>query len=226
MYVVIMGGSRTGAQLAKLLLNQNHEVRVIEGRKEILARMHHELPTETIVEGSFIDSQVLKQAGVCDADILAAVTAEDEINLVICFLARETYGIKRTIARVNDPGNAWLFTDIFHVDVVVNHAEIMARLIEEEMSMGDMMTLLKLRRGNFSLVEEKIPDDACSIGMMIKDLGIGEKNCCIAAIIRQGELMIPRGITQLEAGDEILAVTDNEGAKFLAKLLGPSSEVC
>jgi trk system potassium uptake protein TrkA len=118
---------------------------------------------------------------------------------------------------VNNPRNAWLFTDIFHVDVALNQAEIMASLIEEEMSMGDMMTLLKIRRGQYSLVEEKIPPGAPAIGMAIKDMPL-PKNVVIAAIIRNGAVVIPRGVTVLEQGDEVLAIVDPEAADELAKL--------
>ena len=103
------------------------------------------------------------------------------------------------------------------MDVALNQAEILASLIEEEMSLGDMMTLLKLRRGNYSLVEEKIPPGAKAIGIPIKDLALPEQ-CVIAAIIRQGEIMLPRGITTLEVGDEVLAITDRPGAEQLVHL--------
>jgi trk system potassium uptake protein TrkA len=125
---------------------------------------------------------------------------------------------------VNNPRNAWLFDKKFHVDVALNQADILARLIEEEMSMGDMMTLVKLRRGNYSLVEEKVPPGAKAIGRMIKDLGLPDK-CVIAAIIRKGEVMIPRGISALEEGDEVLAVTDADGADQLADLLAGTPPV-
>jgi len=92
----------------------------------------------------------------------------------------------------------------------------MASIIEEEMSMGDMMTLLKLRRGNYSLVEEKIPEGAPAIGQQIKDIALPDQ-CVIAAIIRSGEVVVPRGATVFKAGDEVLAVTDVEGARQLAK---------
>ena len=111
----------------------------------------------------------------------------------------------------------------FHVDVALNQADILARLIEEEMSMGDMMTLMKLRRGNYSLVEEKIPKGAEAIGIAIKDLKLPE-HCVIAAIIRHGEVMIPRGITTLNADDEVLAVTNTKGAEQLAKLFNPPAQ--
>lgn len=221
MFVVIVGGGRTGTQLAKTLIQQNHTVHVIENRGEVLSMIHRELPTESIFQGNPIDPVVLDQAGVNEADVLAAVTTRDDVNLAICHFARLKYKVPRTIARVNNPRDAWLFTDVFSVDVAVNQADIMAQMIEEEMSMGDMMTLTKLRRGNYSLVSEKIPLGARAIGMMLKDTDLPE-HCVIAAIIRKGEVIVPRGISVFEPEDEVLAVTDPDGAKQLAELLeGP-----
>ncbi len=217
MFVVVAGGGRTGAQLANLLISQDHEVRVVESRKEVLERIHHELPTESIIEGDPLEMAVLEQAGIQRADVLAACTTFDEINLTLCFMARKQYNVRRTIARVNNPRDAWLFDEKFHVDVAVNQAELLASLIQEEMSLGDMITLLKLRRGNYLLVEEKISEGAQAIGVMIKDLAMPEHSV-IAAIIRKGEVMIPRGITSFEAGDEVLAISDNEGATALSEL--------
>jgi trk system potassium uptake protein TrkA len=217
MFVIIAGGGRTGAQLANLLVSQDHEVRVIDNRKEVLERIHHELPTEAIIEGDPLEFHVLEQAGIQRADVLAACTTEDEINLTLCFLARNQYNVRRTIARVNNPRDAWLFDEKFHVDVAVNQAELLASLIQEEMSLGDMVTLLKLRRGNYSLVEERVSEGAQAIGMALKDLGLPE-HVVIAAIIRKGEVMIPRGITTFEADDEVLAVTDADGAASLLEL--------
>jgi trk system potassium uptake protein TrkA len=224
MFVLVVGGGRTGSQLARVLLKQDHEVRVVDEREDVLSRIHRELPTEIIFEGSPTNLKVLEQAGIREATVLAAVTTSDEDNLVLCYIGRTIYGIRRTIARVNNPRNAWLFTDTFHVDVAVNQAEIMAHLIEEEMSMGDMMTLLKLRRGNYSLVEEKIPGGALAIGVAIKDLRLPE-HCVIAGIIRKGDVIVPRGITVFEEGDEVLAVTDTDGAKQLVKLFCANSEI-
>ncbi len=218
MFVVIVGGGRTGTQLATLLLAQNHDVRVVESRSEILARIHRELPTETIYEGNTTDPNVLEQAGIKTADVVAAVTNNDADNLAICFLARSRYKVGRTIARVNNPRSAWLFAQKFHVDVALNAAEILSGLIEEEMSLGDMMTLLKLRRGNYAIVEQKVPAGAKGLGIALKDLALPEQ-CIIAAIVRQGEIVLPRGITAFEVGDEVLAVTDSQGAQQLAELL-------
>lgn len=217
MFVLIAGGGRTGAQLARNLIGLKYKVHVVEDRKEILSRIHKELPTEAIFIGNPLDARVLEQAGIQNVDVFAATTPSDTENLALCYLVREKYGTGRTIARINNPRNAWLFNKKFHVDVAVNQAELLSRLIEEEMSLGDMMTLLKLRRGKYSLVEEKIPEKAKAIGVAIQDLKL-PANCVIAAIIRNGELVLPRGITTFEANDEVLAITDPEGARQMADL--------
>jgi trk system potassium uptake protein TrkA len=220
MLVFIAGGGRTGAQLAAQLLQQNYDVRLVEHRKELLARLHHELPTEVIYEGHATDPNVLKQAGLDKANVVVACTNEDHDNLVLCYLARTMFKVRRTIGRINNPRNAWLFDKNFHVDETINQADVMAHLIQEEMSLGDMITLLKLRRGRYSLVEEKVPKGAKAIGVQIKDLGLPDQ-CVIAAIIRNGQVTLPRGTTALAEFDEVLAITNEEGAKTLAQLLEP-----
>jgi trk system potassium uptake protein TrkA len=217
MFVLIAGGGRTGTQLAMTLLAQNHQVRLIEHRRDLLTRLHHELPTEAIYEGIATDPEVLELAGIRQAGVMAAVTTSDADNLALCYLARTRYNVPRTIARVNNPRTAWLFDKKFHVDAAVNQASTLASLIEEEMSLGDMMPLLKLRRGQFTLVEEKIPEGAKALGVALKDLKLPEQ-CVIAAIIRKGEIVVPRGITQFEVGDEVLAVVGPEAADGLAAL--------
>ena len=221
MFVIVAGGGRTGTQLASLLLAQDHVVHLVESRPDILARIHYEMPTEAVYEGSPTEPQILEQAGIRQADVVAATTDNDADNLAICFIARERYNVARTIARINNPRAAWLFDDKFHVDVSFNNADVMASLIMEEMSMGDMMTLLKLRRGRYALVEEKIPANAKVIGKAIKDTVFPDQ-CVIAAIIRNGEIVVPRGGTMFEAGDEVLAVTDRAGAMQLASLFEPA----
>ena len=223
MFVLIAGGGRTAAQLATLLLEQDHRVRLVEHRQDRLCQLHHGLPTEVIYEGDATDPLVLEQAGIRSANVLAACTPEDADNLVLCYIGRTRFDVPRTIAQINNPRNAWLFDQTFHVDVALNQSEILASLIEEEMSLGDMMTLLKLRRGQYSLVAEKIPPGAIAIGVAIQDLGLPEQ-CVIAGIIRAGRMVVPRGVTRLEAGDEVLAVTDRQGANRLAALLAPPSE--
>ena len=223
MFVVVAGGGRTGSQLALVLLSGGHQVIVVEHQQSLLTRLHQELPTEAIYEGNATDPAVLEQAGIRNANVIAACTSDDPSNLALCYLARKLFGVPRTIARVNNPRNAWLFNGEFHVDVALNQANVFANLIQEEMSMGDMMTLLKLRRGQYSLVEEKVPEGAKAIGVTLKDLGLPAE-CVIAAIIRGGKVTLPRGDTTFQKDDEVLAVTDPDGARQLAELLAPIRE--
>jgi len=219
MFILIAGGGLTAAHLATLLVRQQHQVRLVEHRGEILTSLHRELPTEVIYEGIPTDPQVLEQAGIREVDVLAACTSNDVENLVLCFLGRTRYSVPRTIARINNPRNAWLFDQKFHVDVALNQSEILATLIEEEMSLGDMMILLRLRRGRYSLVQERVHKAAHAVGVALKDLPL-PPNSVIAAILRQDQMHIPRGITQFQAGDEVLAIVDREGAEELARLFG------
>jgi trk system potassium uptake protein TrkA len=218
MNVLIAGGGRTGARLANLLINQNYQVCLVENRRELLAYLHQELPTEVIYEGNPVDPSVLEAAGIRQAHVLAAVTSTDSNNLAICFLAKTMFDVPRTISRINNPNNAWLFNENFHVDVALNSADVFAHLIQEEMSLGDMMTIFKIRRGNYAVIEEKVPPGAKAIGVPLKDMDLAE-HCVIAAIIRDGVMTLPRGDSTLQADDEIIAVASPEGAQRLADLL-------
>ena len=218
MFVLIAGGGRTGARLANLLIDQNYKVRMVENRRNLLGLLHQELPTEVIYEGNPVDPSILEAAGIREVHAVAAVTSDDSTNLAICFLGKTIFEVPRTIARVNNPNNAWLFNEDFHVDVALNSADVLAHLIEEEMSLGDMMTLFKIRRGRYSVVEEKVPAGAKAIGVPLKDMDLAE-HCVIAAIIRDGKMTLPRGESTLQPDDEIIAVASPEGAQKLAELL-------
>jgi len=222
MFVIIVGGGKTGSYLARLLLDAGHQVKIIEDRPMIYERLKDELPVETLVCGDGSSPTVLEAAGIKNADVLAAVTGEDEANLVVTTLGKFEFKVQRTIARVNNPKNTWLFTPEMGVDVSLNQADVLAGLIVEEMSLGDMMTLLKLRKGEYSLVEEKVHPTAAAVGKMIRDLGLPSE-CVVAAIIRRNKLTIPRGDTVFQPGDEVLAVVHTSQIKQLAAILGPKS---
>jgi len=217
MFVLIAGGGRTASELGRFLVDQKHEAHLIEDRPEVLARLHRELPTEAIHVGSAIDAVLLEHAGIRKCDVLAACLPRDADNLALCYLARSRFAVPRTIACINNPYNAWLFDEAFHVDVALNQSSILATLIQEEMSLGDMMTLLKLRRGKFSFVEEKIPAGAPAVGRRISELPL-PRNCVIAAVIRRGEIEIPRGDLALQEDDEVLAIVEAQAASELARL--------
>ncbi len=218
MYVIVVGGGNTGSHLARLLLESGHKVRVIEERPLPLEKLRSEIPPESIVVGDGSSPLTLEQADISTAHVLAAVTGSDETNLVVTSLARFEFNVPRVIARINNPKNAWLFTDDMGVDIALNQADVFAHLVQEEMSVGDMMTLFKIRLGQYAVVEEKVAPGAKGIGVLLKDMGL-EQQCVIAAIIRDGQMMLPRADSSFKEGDEVLAVASPDGAKKLSDLL-------
>lgn len=219
MYVIVVGGGKVGAYLANLLLSSGERVKVIEERREDILALQRELPVEAVMQGSGADPLVLEAAGIRQADAVAAVTGSDETNLVVAGLARSEFNVPRVIARVNDPRNAWMFTPKLGVDVALNQADLLAHLIAEEMSVGEMMTLLKLRKGEYSLVEEKVHPRSPASGKPISALGLPAE-CVFAGIIRKGKLLIPRGDLLLQPDDEVLAVVHSSEMAKLAAILG------
>jgi trk system potassium uptake protein TrkA len=219
MFVIIVGGGKTGSQLATQLLSGGHQVKLVEDRPAVLERLREELPDEVIVAGDGSSPMVLESAGIEHAQVLAAVTGEDEDNLVITTLGRFEFGVPRIIARVNNPKNVWLFTPEMGVDVALSQSDILAKLIAEEMSLGDMMTLLKLRKGEYSIVEEKVDPKAVVVGKMLRDIDLPPQ-CVFVAVIRKGQLIVPNGNTELAPVDEVIALVHASQIAKLAELLG------
>jgi len=212
MYIIIVGGGQVGTYLASLLLAEKHQLKIIEKSVDKIAVLKQSLPAEMIIQGSGTNPNVLETAEIYKANVVAAVTGSDETNLVVCSLASLEFKVPRVIARVNDPRNAWLYTPEMGVDVV----------IAEEMSLGDMMTLLKLRKGSYSLVEDKVHPNSIANGKAVRDLSFPPR-CALAAIIRKGELTIPHGDLVLRPADEILAVIHSDEIPKLAAILRPSN---
>lgn len=219
MKVIIIGGGKVGGHLAALLLGEGHRVTVVEIREGHATALERDMPGDVVILGSGTDPALLEAAGIRGADVVAAVTGEDEVNLSIASLARFEFQVPRVIARVNNPRNAWMFTPEMGVDVALNQADLMAHLIEEEMSLGEVMTLLKLRKGQYSLVEQRVHPAATSVGKAVREIAWPEE-CSLAAVIRKGQLHIPRGDLVLQPDDEVLAVVHAEHAAQLAALLG------
>jgi trk system potassium uptake protein len=177
-----------------------------------------------IVAGDGSSPLTLENAGILKANVLAAVTGSDETNLVVTSLGRFEFNVPRVIARVNNPKNAWLFNQEMGVDVALNQADILARLVAEEMSLGDMMTLLKLRKGEFSLIEEKVHPLSPSANKSLREIELPNESV-IVAIIRKNQLLIPHGDTVLQPADEVLALVHASQLKQLAALLGPKERI-
>jgi trk system potassium uptake protein TrkA len=213
---MIIGGGKVGTYLANYLISEGHEVRLIELREEEKQRILLDVPEKIVYIGNGTDPDVLEAAGIRKMDVLAAVTGQDEVNLVATGLARFEFMIPRTIARINHPKNAWMFTDVMGVDVALNQADLMAALIAEEMSLGDMITLHKLRKGKFDLVEEKVAPNALANGKKLRDLAFPSQ-CTIVAVLRKGELIVPHGELDFQTADEVLAVVHKDQKKELAR---------
>ncbi|MCX7682899.1 MAG: NAD-binding protein [Anaerolineae bacterium] len=217
MFVIIVGGGKTGSRLARILLSRNYQVRVIEHRREVLERLRKELPEETIVAGDGSSPGVLERAGIVQADALAAVTGEDETNLVVTTLARFEFDVPFTVARVNNPLNAWLFTKEMGVDVAFDQAELIARMIEEELLLGDIAAVLRLHGKEVSLVRKIVRPNSPAAGKVLHELAL-PRDCVLAAVIRGDEIIVPHGGTRLEVNDHILAVVHNACLSLLSAL--------
>jgi len=219
MKVLIIGGGKVGTYLASHLLDGNHEVIVIEQRREELERLQRELGAEHVMLGSGTDPVVLESAGIRTMQVVAAVTGSDETNLVVTNLSRFEFNVPRTIARVNNPKNDWMFTPDMGVDVALNQADLMVHLILEEMSMGDMMTLLKLRRGKFSIIERKIVSQFKPGWKPSWSMTKLPKDSVILAVMRKDDILIPHGDLELKAGDELIVLVHGAQLDQLEKIL-------
>ncbi|RPI00472.1 MAG: TrkA family potassium uptake protein, partial [Zetaproteobacteria bacterium] len=165
---------------------------------------------------------VLEQVGAAQAGLLVALAHDDEDNLVICRLAKHQFKVPRVITRVSNPLNEWLYTKAWGVDVAISQVHLTAKVIEEEIGLGELVTLLKLNRGEAALVEMRLPEASPALGKPIRDLAL-PADTVIVSIIRNGTLVIPRGETQLAEFDEVLAVSTVAAEKALKDaLLGPA----
>lgn len=217
MQIIVVGGGKIGAHLASQLCSDNESVTVIEARPDAIERLRRACPEATVVEGSASDPQVLERAGVHMADVLAAVTGEDEVNLVVALLAKMEFSVPRVIARVNNPQNAWMFTPANGVDVGVNQAEIMVRFIREGMNLRDVYTLMKLGRDEHSIVQAAVNAGSRAEGVALRDLELPAETV-VVAVDHGGDLTVPNGDTVLKTGDEAVLFTNSDGRDKIRRL--------
>jgi len=218
MYVVISGGGKVGSYLALNLVKKRHGVAVIEKRSEVLEKLAEELPTGILlIEGDGCDVKYQEDAGVAHAYIFAAVTGNDDDNLVSCQLARARFAVKRTVARINSPKNE----HIFHALGIegISSTTIISRLIEEEATIGDIIRLHTLKKGQISLVEIDLPKDYCLVcNKKVHELNLPEGSVLVA-IMRGDRVIVPKGDTMMEAGDRVLAVAASGKEGELRRIL-------
>ena len=205
MKVIIVGGGQVGSYLATLLQKEGNKITIIENRNKKFDMVRVEQPDARIVMGNGSDPKVLEEAGIEDADVVAAVTGEDETNLVVSTLARMEYGVGRVVARVNNPKNAWLYTPQMGVDIALNQAELIARLVQEEVSVGDMITLMEIDKGDFTIVEKVVKEGLDIIGKRVGELDLPEDSL-VGVIIRDGKIIDPTVDKVILTGDKVIIV--------------------
>ena len=204
MYILIVGAGKVGYFLAQRLVNDNHSVALIDKDKGICEGITRQLDI-LMINGDGCSPSVLKEAGIERADVVAAVTGDDEDNLIICQLAKERFSVQRTVARVNDPRNEHLFSEL-GVDVPIDATEILAKIIEEEVSFSDFVNLMSFKRGKLAIVRVDLPENSPVINKKVQDLTLPPQSVLIS-VIRGEDVVVPKGDTVLEARDEIIALT-------------------
>lgn len=207
MNVIIVGGGQVGSYIANLLISNHCNVKVIENRAVIFDKLKMILPADSLVFGSGTDPNILEACSIDKADVVVAVTGADETNLVASTIAKFEFDVPRVIARVNNPQNTWLFNTGMGVDASINQADLIAHLVVEEIDLKNMLTLMKIKHGNRSIVQVKVDSQSKAINKAVRDLNI-PKSTLLIAVYRGGDAIIPRGDTVILDGDDILAFTD------------------
>ncbi len=215
MHILIVGGGKVGEALAKNLAKRDHDIIIMEKDEEVAKRLAEDLDNILILAGDGCDPLKLEEAKIEKAAVVVAVTGDDEDNLIICQLAKDSYKVPRVIARVNNPKNEGTFR-FLGVDTV-SSTQIISKLIEEESTVGDMVTLLSLKKGKISIVEMKIESGSPVANKQIRDLSL-PKDSLIISILKGEEVIFPRGESRIEEGTSIIALTSVGGEKTLKKL--------
>ncbi|MFA5338297.1 MAG: NAD-binding protein [Candidatus Omnitrophota bacterium] len=204
MKIVIVGAGKVGYFLAKRLNQNKHAVSIIEKDRIVCDELAKQLDV-LVINGDGCEPDILEQAGIAQADVLAAVTGDDEDNLIICQVAKEKFEVHRTVGRVNNPDNEKTFSEL-GVDVPVDDTKIIAKVIEEEASYSDFVNLLSFKRGKLAIVRVDLPEDSPVIGKLVQEITWPE-NSTLVSILRADEVIIPKGDTILKPGDDIIALT-------------------
>jgi trk system potassium uptake protein TrkA len=214
MRVVVTGGGAIGRHLAADLAVRGHDVALIEQDKSIVEKLREEIPEVQVLLGDACEPWVLDGAALSSADVVVAATGDDEDNLVTALLAKQEFGVPRVLARVNHPGNEWLFNEQWGVDQAVSPPHILTAMVEEAVTTGDLVRLLKLEGGRASIVELKLTASSPATGRPIYEIRM-PTDSTIVAVLREGHVVIPQPETVLVAGDELVALAAPESERTL-----------
>jgi len=216
MYCVIVGGGTIAQSLATALRMNKHRVCIIERDPEIANSIVRDL-NSVVINGDGTDLQSLIDAEIESADVLVSLTNRDQDNLVACQLASQRFGVPRTIARVSNPRNTELFERLGGVSVALSTSSVVSRLIEEKLSLEDVITLLTFEERGVAIVQTEIGDDSPARGKLIMDLDLPEE-CVVIAIVRGQDIVFPRGNTAVRVQDKVLALTTKENRAALQEV--------
>jgi len=217
MRVAIAGAGNVGRSIAAELLDNGHEVLLIE--REPRAMKVDSVPGAEWMLADACELETLVQAGLHTCQVMVASTGDDKVNLVVSLLAKTEFGVDRVVARVNHPKNEWLFNESWGVDVSVSSPRLLAAVVEEAVSVGDLVRLLTFRQGQANLVELTLSDDAPIVGKLVGDVP-WPVDAALVAILRDGRVIVPSPDAALEGGDELLLVATTEVEDELDALLG------
>jgi trk system potassium uptake protein len=218
--VVIAGGGAVGTFIGGELQQAGHEVDIIEidANRVEKARATGEPADVTWHLADACEINSLDRIGVGQADVVAAVTGDDEDNLVISLLAKQEFAVPRVVARVNNPKNEWLFNENWGVDVAVSTPHLLTALVEEAVSVGTLVRLLSFEGGRASLIEVTLAGESPAADREIVDLGL-PRDSTIVAIVRNDHVVVPRGDSRLLAGDEVLVLVTADSIDDVRKIL-------
>jgi trk system potassium uptake protein len=205
MKVAIAGAGKVGTFIARHLRDGGHRVDIYEQDPEVVDRLREALPDVCIHLGDTCEVSFLEQAGLREVDVLVAATGDDEDNLVASLLAKQEFAVPRVVARVNHPNNEWLFNETWGVDVSVSAPHLLTALVEEALSVGSLVRLLQLRDREARLVEITLAPNTPASGVTLAQLAL-PRDATIVAILRGRHVVVPRGDTALQPGDEVIAL--------------------
>jgi len=218
MRVAIAGAGAVGRSVARELIGNGHQVLLID--KDPKALRPERVPDAEWLLADACELSSLEESRMESCDVVIAATGDDKVNLVISLLAKTEFAVPRTVARVNHPNNEWLFTEAWGVDVNVSTPRIMSALVEEAVTVGDLVRLFTFRKGNANLVELTLPEDSPYVGKECGLIPLPE-NCVMVTILRDGQVYIPTPEQPLESGDELLFVASADSEANLQSLLAP-----
>jgi trk system potassium uptake protein TrkA len=218
MRVVIAGAGSVGRSIARELIRNGHHVLLVD--RDADGEQVSKVPDASWLQADACELEALSEAGLADCDVVVAATGDDKVNLVLSLLAKTEFGVPRTVARVNNPKNEWMFDEAWGVDVAVSMPRLMTALVEEAVSVGDLVRIFTFQQSNTDMLELTLPADSPVVASRVGDVA-WPQDTALVAIIREGRPIPPTPDDPLEAGDELLFVASPDMGPQLEELLAP-----